>query len=93
MKNRKLAIKKYQYGNETAFAAPAAGVSGMLLKDIEGCYFFRIYHSDNTFTDYELRHDDLSVTINEDALANLYCLNGRNILDHSPEVLDLKDRE
>ncbi len=65
----------------------AAGVSGILCRSINGQYFFRICHGDGTFDDYDLMHDDLSVTIDADALASFY--EGENdvkFLDHSSEV-------
>jgi len=65
----------------------AGGVSGILCRTVGGKYFFRIYHGDNTFDDYDLMHDDLSVTIDADALASFYeGENGVKFLDHSSEV-------
>ena len=69
---------------------PAAGISGVLIKDAEGGFVFRVYHEDGTFTDYEIRHDDLSITIDADGLASFYQIGDRFILDHSPQVLGLK---
>ena len=34
--------------------------------DGEGSHFFRVYHSNGTFTDYDISHSDLSVTIEDD---------------------------
>ena len=83
--------RKYLYGNQEVSAVSANGVAGMLLRSFDGSYFFRVYHDDGAFTDYELRHDDLSVTISEDALASFYKLGDTNILDHAPEVLGLEE--
>ncbi|MEX2281204.1 MAG: hypothetical protein WEE89_01825 [Gemmatimonadota bacterium] len=41
--------------------------------------------------DYDIRHDDLPVTIDADALAAFYTVGERTILDHSPEVLGLRE--
>ena len=82
--------EKYRYGKSVAEVSKASGVSGVLTKDIDGNYFFRIYHQDKTFTDYDLNHDDLPITIDSDALASFYDLGNRKILDHSPNVLGFK---
>lgn len=80
----------YRYANSRAEEEPASGVSGVLCRGSEGSYFFRVYHSGESFTDYELRHDDLPVTIDQDALASFYRLHDHNVLDHSPQVLGLE---
>lgn len=80
----------YRYANSRAEEEPASGVSGVLCRDAEGSYFFRVYHSDKSFTDYELRHDDLPVTIAPDALASFYRTQDYGVLDHSPQVLGLE---
>ncbi len=66
----------------------ANGVKGMLLRtDSPEKFFFRVYHGDGTFDDYQILHDDLAVTIDEDALASFYeNENGDKFLDHSPNV-------
>ncbi|VAW72366.1 hypothetical protein MNBD_GAMMA12-1752 [hydrothermal vent metagenome] len=68
-------------------------VSGILIKLFGGGYAFRVYHDKKKerFTDYELRHDDLSVTIDSDALASFYSAGENHVLDHSPNVLGLKE--
>lgn len=80
----------YRYANSRAEEEPASGVSGFLCRGSEGSYFFRIYHSDKSFTDYELRHDDLPVIIAQDALASFYRFQDHSVLDHSPQVLGLE---
>jgi hypothetical protein len=82
--------RKFLYGEHPACVTDASGVEGVLLRSVEGTYFFRVYHEDDSFTDYELRHDDLAVTISSDALAAFYVLQDTHILDHSPEVLGLE---
>jgi hypothetical protein len=78
------------YGASAATVSPAAGVTGFLLKRTDGSFFFRIYGSSGDFTDYDIRHDDLEVTISPDALASFYQIGDRRLLDHSPEVLGLE---
>ena len=85
--------RKFLYEKQNATVVDAGGVAGMLLRSFDGAYFFRVYHDDKVFTDYEMRHHDLSVTISEDALASFYELKDTNILDHSPEVLGLEEVE
>lgn len=82
----------YKCANSEVEEEDASGISGVLCRDPEGSYFFRVYHADESFTDYELRHDDLSITISPDALASFYRFQGHNILDHSPGVLGLEPK-
>lgn len=79
-----------RYGSTPAQASSAAGVRGVLCRSINGEYFFRVTADDGSFTDYELFHDDLEVTISETELASFYCVGDRRILDHSPTVLGLE---
>ena len=81
---------KYLYGSVPAEVDSAAGVQGMIIRTLDGALMFRVYRDPEHFTDYEIRHDDLSVTIDADALAAFYKVGERNILDHSPPVLGLK---
>jgi hypothetical protein len=80
----------YLYGGKAAEVTPAEGVRGILIRLFNGNFAFRVYTGDGEFTDYDIRHDDLSVTIDADALAAFYRVDGRDILDHSPQVLGLK---
>ena len=82
--------KKYLYGSVPAEVDSAAGVQGMIIRSFDGSFMFRVYRDPEHFTDYEIRHDDLSVTIDADALAAFYKVGEHNILDHSPPVLGLK---
>ncbi len=83
--------EKYLYGKEVAEVTGANGVQGFLLRDgVNGSFFFRVYHENGEFTDYEILHDDLEVTITHDAFASFYQLGDRLVLDHSPEVLGLE---
>jgi len=81
--------EKYLYGKAPAEAKPAAGVKGVIIRAFNGTLMFRVYHDRNRFTDYEIRHDDLNVTIDEDALAAFYKVGEDYLLDHSPAVLGL----
>lgn len=86
----------YRYTNSRAeeeSASGVSGVSGVLCRDIEGDFFFRVHHADGSFTDYELRHDDLPITIDQEAFASFYRLHDHSVLDHSPEVLGLEREE
>ncbi len=81
---------KYLYGKTLAEVRPADGIKGVLIRAPDGALMFRVYHDRKRFTDYDIRHDDLSVTIDKDALAAFYEVGEDYILDHSPQVLDLK---
>jgi hypothetical protein len=73
----------------------ANGVEGFLIRCFDGQYRFRVYKvdlvsADLDFTDYDLLHSDLCVTIT-DADATFYSDNERNVLDHSPETLAVEE--
>jgi len=68
----------------------ANGVEGFLIRCFDGQYRFRVYKADLDFTDYDLLHSDLCVTIT-DRDATFYSDNERNILDHSPETLAVEE--
>jgi hypothetical protein len=57
---------------------------------VDGRYFFRVHGADDSFTDFDVRHDDLSVTIAPSAMASFYERGADHILDHSPAVLGLR---
>lgn len=84
------ATARFLYGKLPAEVRPAAGVKGVLIRTIGGAMVFRVYGAPDRFTDYEIRHDDLNVTIDADELAAFYTVGERNILDHGPQVLGLK---
>ncbi|MFM9888613.1 MAG: hypothetical protein ACKVQT_36785 [Burkholderiales bacterium] len=83
-------IDTYLYGGVPAEVKRAGGVQGMIIRSLDGGFLFRVYHEGERFTDYEIRHDDLSVTIDAEALAAFYKAGERDTLDHSPEVLGLR---
>lgn len=80
-----------RYGTTIADVRPASGVSGMLCRSFDGSVFVRVTHADGSFTDYDFRHDDLSITIDADSFASFYHCGDDHFLDHSPEVLGLAD--
>lgn len=82
--------ENYLYGGAPAEVIPAAGVRGIILRSRDGRWTFRVYREPGDFTDYEIRHDELSVTIDADEQASLYRIGDDHILDHSPQVLGLK---
>lgn len=82
---------KYHYGGNVALVKKAAGVSGVLIKDAAGNFVFRVYGKEGGFTDYDIRDDELSVTIAEDELAAFYQFDDRFVLDHDPQVLGLEE--
>lgn len=80
---------KYIYGGRVSDVAPAGGVKGILIRS--GAEFsFRVYGRDGSFTDYDIHHDDLTITIDSDELASFYSDGEHHILDHSPNVFGLK---
>ena len=80
---------KFIYGGKVADVTSAEEVKGTLIRSGSD-YYFRVYQNDGEFTDYDIIHDELSVTIDADALASFYT-DGKNfVLDHSPNVLGLK---
>ena len=66
----------------------AEGVEGQLIYTGAGVYVFRVYTDNYEFTDYDLLHSDLSVTIT-DRDATFYSDDKGNRLDHNPETLGI----
>lgn len=72
--------------------ASAKGVKGFILYSPFGGkerYFFRIYKEDGTFEDYDLRCEELEVTIDSN-FYSLYDMEGKKFLDFSSEALGAK---
>lgn len=82
--------EKYIYGGKVSEVSDASGVSGVLIKNYGGGFSFRVYTSTYEFTDYQINHDDLPVTINRDALASFYTSDEGQVIDHSPNVFGLR---
>jgi hypothetical protein len=70
----------------------ANGVEGQLIWCGDGMYRFRVYTDNFEFTDYDLLHSDLSVTIT-DLDATFYSDDNGNRLDHSPQTLGMKNED
>jgi hypothetical protein len=68
----------------------ATGTTGFILDTLDG-YVFRVYHKDNSFTDYNLRSGDLEVTIVDEDAFFYPDSSGRTggTLDYGPETLGL----
>lgn len=66
----------------------ANGVTGILLNPYhqDGKWVFRVHSKDGAFTDYDLCHSDLCVTINDND-AFFYAGGNGSRLDHSPETI------
>ena len=65
----------------------ANGAPGHLIS-VQGRTMFRVYDADHNFTDYDLHHVDLEVTIT-DPDAFFYRDEFTDRLDHSPATLGL----
>jgi len=66
----------------------ANGVTGCLLPMFgEQTWVFRVYNEDGTFTDYDIHHSDLSVTITDEDAYFYERASGEPYLDHSPATL------
>jgi len=71
-------------------AKSANGVRGHLLNLVDGNVVFRVYDAEHNFVDYDLHHSDLCVTIT-DPDAYFYRRDDKDILDHAPMTLGIKD--
>lgn len=72
----------------------ADGVRGLLLYNGVDNYYFRVYEPDGSFTDYDLLHSDISVTIDDpDAFFYETTVDGETYLhlDHSPSTLGIEE--
>jgi hypothetical protein len=73
------------------YVGPADGVRACLLRGVGPEITLRVYHdvAKQRFTDYDIWHDDLWVTIAPDAMAGFYKIGKRDVVDHAPQVLGL----
>ena len=69
---------------------PANGVTGHLLRSGSDVVF-RVYDENHQFTDYDLTHSDLCVTITDEDAA-FYSKPRSDRLDHSPATLGIADQ-
>jgi hypothetical protein len=66
----------------------ANGAEGVLIYNHGlGTYFFRVYHTDHTFTDCAILHSDLVVKITDEDAFFYEQADGNFKLDHSPATL------
>lgn len=69
----------------------ATGTTGFILDTIDG-YVFRVYDKgEMSFTDYDLHHSDLEVTIVDEDAVFYEKENGIGSLDYSPQTLGYPD--
>ena len=66
----------------------ANGVTGHIIRT-GNVMMFRVYDENQQFTDYDLNHSDLCVTIRDEDSA-FYSEPKSDRLDHSPETLGIK---
>ena len=71
---------------ENCKVKPAKGTKGVLIYSMNNEYVFRVYKEDHTFTDYDILHCDLDVTIDSEDATFYEFEEGENILDHSFEL-------
>ena len=63
----------------------AKGLKGVLCR-YQGNMFLRVTNEDNTYTDYDIFHYDMNVTIDDDD-AHIYKDEDGYYIDYSPETL------
>ena len=66
---------------------PARGTEGILIRVLDDIVF-RVYHENGEFTDYDIAHSDMAITIT-DPDAWFYEKSEENtaVIDHSPQTL------
>jgi hypothetical protein len=72
---------------ENCIQKSAKGMKGIILLTFNNQCVFRVYKEDHTFIDYDILHCDLDVTIDSDDATLYEYEDGRNVLDHSYEVM------
>jgi hypothetical protein len=68
----------------------ANGCEGVLIYCGDDNFRIRVYHEDNSFTDYDILHNDLVFTINDSDAYFYEDEVGRCWIDHSPETLGME---
>jgi hypothetical protein len=73
------------------YVGPADGVRACLLRSVGPEILLRVYHdgAKRRFTNYDIWHNDLWVTIEPDAMAGFYKIGKHDVIDHAPQVLGL----
>jgi hypothetical protein len=64
-------------------------MKGYLCISLDGRYFFRTYHNDGSFCDYDINHTDMEIEI-VDSDAYIYKKDGECVIDHAPETLGMR---
>ena len=64
--NEKNSFEEQAMMIENCTIKPAKGQKGYLLYTMNNEYVFRVYKEDRSFTDYDILHCDLDVTIDSD---------------------------
>lgn len=62
------------------------GIKGYILSSFDNRCFFRVYHTDGDFTDYDINCEELEVELLSDWIS-LYESENKNILDWSSKAL------
>lgn len=62
-------------------------ISGELLNNHDGTFFFRVYSREGKFTDYDIVASDISITIDDDFVTLKKTVDGNHILDYTDKVL------
>lgn len=68
----------------------ANGMKGCLIWVVDGLrsrHMFRVYNNNGTFIDYEIRHSDLQVVIDDEDAEFYITKDGNCVLDHSRKTL------
>jgi hypothetical protein len=65
---------------------PVKNLKGILIRGIGMESFFRVYNEDHTFTDYEIHHYDLDVTIHDEGAFIYEREDGTRYIDYCPET-------
>jgi hypothetical protein len=67
---------------------PARGQRGMLIRSINGIFYFRQYTGDYEFVDYEVTHHDMEIEILEPDAA-LFRTERGDFLDYTSESMNV----
>ncbi len=66
----------------------AIGQRGFLIRGIEDELWFRVYHPDKSFTDYEITHHDCEIVIIDPSAALIHNDAG-DFLDYTAESMEI----
>ena len=69
---------------------PAQGTEGILVRALDDIVF-RVYHPNGEFTDYDILHSDMAITITDpDAWFYENSEENTAVIDHSPQTLGIE---